>query len=277
MRFMPAFCLVGLWLCAGLAQAAATVTPLVFGVFPYVTSGQLMAYHHPLKVYLESRLKRPVELVTAPDFGEFVARTERGDYDLILTAPHMARLAEKRDGYRRIARTGNEVQGVFLVRRDSGIRSLADLKGRKIMAAQPLSIVYQMAMDTLKTHGLVPGQDLTVVQGGTHNNALYASMRQETEASVTGAILWSNADESLRATLVEIGRTQSVPGLAIMAHLRLSPALRQEVQALLLDFEHTPAGKVYFDATNLGGLETIDDRTMRALDPYTRILTTQAR
>jgi phosphonate transport system substrate-binding protein len=254
----------------------ASDAPLTFGVFPYVSRGQLMDFHTPLKVYLESRLKRPVDLVTAPDFAEFANRTQKGEYDLILTAPHMGRLAERRDGYVRLVKTGHEVQAVFLVRRDSGLRKLADLKGKTIMMAQPVSAVYQMAADHLQRNGLVPGRDVTVISTGTHNNALYAPARREADASVTGILLWSNADPAIRAELVEIDGTRRIPGFMLMANKRVPPEQVKRIQALLLDFEKTEEGKAYFRATDLKNFGLIDDKTMKSLDPFTRILTDPA-
>jgi len=270
MRIRKLVYLACLMLVAGIAQG--TEAPLTFGLFPYVSRGQLMDYHTPLKVYLEIKLQRPVDLVTAPDFAEFMNRTRKGEYDIILTAPHMGRLAEIRDGYVRIVKTGHEVQGVFLVRRDSGIRSLADLKGKTIMVAQPISVVYQMAMDHLQRNGLVPGKDVTIVNTRTHNNALYAPARREADASVTGILLWTNAEESIKSELIAIGETRSVPGFTLMAHKRLAPELVKRVQSLLLAYEKTPEGKAYFKATDLKNFSRIDDKTMKSLDPFTRVL-----
>ena len=266
-----------LLLFASLAHGASAPTPLVFGVFPYVSPGQLMGYHNPLKLYLESKLQRPVELVTAPDFMGFVERTRNGDYDLILTAPHLGRLAEQRDGYARVVKTGHQVTGVFLARRDSGILSMADLKGKSVMIAQPVSVVYQMAVEHLKRNGLVPGKDVTVVATRTHNNSLYGPVQHETDASATGAFLWASADENVRSGLIEIGRTQSVPGFMIMANKRMPPAQVKRVQALLLDFWKTPEGKAYFQAAELVDFQKIDEKTMKLLDPYTQVLTDPAR
>lgn len=261
-----------LLLFAGISHAAEA--PLTLGLFPYVSRGQLMEFHTPLKLYLETQLRRPVDLVTAPDFAEFMGRTQKGEYDLILTAPHLGRLAETRDGYARVVMTGHEVQGVFLVRRDSGMRGLADLKGKTVMIAQPISVVYQMAVDHLQRNGLVPGRDVTLINTRTHNNALYAPARREADASVTGILLWVNADEGVRAELAEIGRTQAVPGFMVMANGSLAPALVKRVQRLLLDFEQTPEGRAYFKATDLKSFGKIDDKTMKSLDPYTRVLLT---
>ena len=268
--------LLGLFFFLAIASAVrASDTALTFGLFPYVSRGQLMDYHTPLKVYLETQLKQPVDLITAPDFAEFMARTQKGEYDLVLTAPHMARLAEKRDNYARIAMTGHQVTGIFLARRDSGIRTMADLKGKSIMIAQPISIIHQMSIAHLERNGLIPGKDVTVVGTRTHNNALYAPARHETDASVTGVLLWENADPKLREEMIDFSRTESAPGFMLMANKRLPASKIRHLQSLLLGFANTAEGKAYFQATDLVGFDKIDDKTMKALDPYTRILVEQ--
>lgn len=257
-------------LLAGAARAAEA--PLVLGVFPYVSRGQLMEFHAPLKQYLEQQLRRPVDMVTAPNFVDFAERTRKGDYDLVLTAPHLGRLAEVRDGYVRVAKTGHHVYGVFLARRDSGLRSVADLKGRTLMVAQPVSIVYQLAMEELRRNGLEPGRDVTVITTLTHNNSLYAPMRHESDASATGVVLWNTAEADVRAAEVEIGRTPAVPGFMLMANKRLGPALIERIRAAVFAFGKTAEGKAYLAATEFNRFEKIDDRTMKQLDPYTRVL-----
>lgn len=255
--------------------AAAAEAPLTLGLFPYVSRGQLMEFHTPLRLYLEHKLKRPVDLVTAPDFAEFMARTRRGEYDLILTAPHMGRLAEKRDGYRRLVMTGHEVQGVFLVRREAPFLRVEDLRGRTIMIAQPISIIHQLALEHLARHNMLPGRDVTLLDTRTHNNALYAPARGEADASVTGILLWINAEPAMREAMREIGRTRPVPGFTLMAHQRLEPELVRKLRRWLLEFGATPEGQAYFQATGLKEFRPIDDKTMKSLDPYTRILENQ--
>lgn len=259
---------------SGLVHSAEA--PLTLGLFPYVSRGQLMALHTPLKAYLEEQLQRPVEMITAPNFAEFMTRTQKGEYDLILTAPHLGRLAETRDGYIRVAKTGHHVFGVFLTRKDSDIHSLADLKGKTIMMAQPISIVYLLGVEELRQNGLVPGKDITVIGSLTHNNALYAPARHESDASVTGFVLWDKADPEVRAKLREIGKTPGVPGFMLMANRRLPAELIKRIQTAVLGFDKTIEGKAYFSATEFKHFANIDDKSMRQLDPYTRILTKPA-
>ena len=272
MKTFSRFILLMLVLAGAVAQAA-DVSPLTLGIFPYVSRGKLMELHTPLKLYLEQKLGRPIDMVTAPDFVEFMKRTQKGDYDLVFTAPHLGRLAETRDGYVRIVMTGHHVQSVFLARKDSGIHRIDDLKGKTIMIAQPISIVYQLSVHELARHGLEPGRDITIIDTRTHNNALYAPARRESDASATGIVLWRDAEPEIKNQLIEIGHTQEVPGFMMMGNKRLPPALIKRVQTALLNFNKLPESKAYFEETQFKRFEKIDDKTMKGLDPYVRVLT----
>lgn len=260
----------------GLASAGALAkepAPLVLGVFPYVTPVQLAQFHAPLKDYLAASLGRPVTLVTAPDFMGFVERTRRGEYDLIVTAPHMARVAESRDGYQRIAQTDHLVQGIFLTRKDSNIQRIEDLRGKRVMIAQQVSIIYQMAEQLLRQHGLVPGESVTIVETRTHNNAMHAPLRGEADASVSGTLLFRVLENEQKQQLRVIGTTEEAPGFVLMAHRRVPATEVAKIRALLLEFHTLPGSEPYFAKTGFGRFKLVDDRVMRAMDRYTPVLT----
>jgi len=253
------------------AAMASEKTPLVLGVFPYVSPVQLAAFHAPLKDHLAKSLQRPISLVTAPDFASFVERTREGQYDIIITAPHLGRLAETRDGYKRVVQTSHTVQGFFLARKDSGIHKIKDLKGKTVMIAQKVSIVYQMAEHTLRENGLVPGESVTIIDTRTHNNAIHAPLRGEADASVTGKLLWYVLDDKQKEQLQIIGTTEEAPGFLVMAHPRLAAQDIEKIKKLLLDFHKVPGGESYFATNGFEKFQPVDDRAMKGLDPYTQI------
>lgn len=256
--------------------AASEKTPLVLGVFPYVSPGQLAAFHTPLKEHLATSLQRPITLVTAPDFQAFIDRTQAGQYDIIITAPHLGRLAETRDGYQRLAQTGHVVQGIFLARKDSDIHRIEDLKGRTVMIAQQVSLIYQMAEQLLRQKGLVPGESVTIIETRTHNNAMHAPVRGEADASVTGTLLWRVLADEQKNRLRVIGSTEELPGFLLMANKRLSAPDVARIKGLLLDFHKIPGSEPYFATTGYEKFKHIDDRVMKQMDPYTRILSAPA-
>lgn len=241
------------------------------GIFPYVSTGQIVEFHEPLRAFLSQRLERPVIVVSAPDFVAFAERTRHGDYDMVITAPHMGRLAERRDGYRRLVQTLHQVQGIFLVPTDSPMRTLADLRGKRVMIAARTSIIYQMAEETLRRHGLVNGRDYTIVETRTHNNAMYAPLRGEADASVTGTLLWAKIGDEYRDRLRVLGTTPAVPGFTLMANPRLSERDLRRLREALLAYPSLPASRAYFEATGFEGFAPISDAVMRGLDPYTRV------
>jgi phosphonate transport system substrate-binding protein len=254
-----------------LSRAASAEDELVFGVFPYVSPGKLVEFHSPLKHYLSRTLERPVSMVTAPDFQSFRDRTQRGEYDLILTAPHLGRLAQVRDGYMPVVRTMHEVSGVFLVRSDSEIRTIGDLRGKSVMMAAPSSVLFQMALEEFDRQGLTPGQDLRVIETRTHNNAMFAPLRGEADASLTGIKLWNTAAEEVKSQLRVIGETEAVPGFLLLANERLSDDDVQALKELLLVFKDTPEGAQDFVGRKLKGFGEITDKELERLDPYIQI------
>jgi phosphonate transport system substrate-binding protein len=262
-----------LWLLVAAPTLLRAEGEITLGVLPYVTAGQLVEYHTPLKNYIAENLGRPVALITAPDFLDFVERTSKSEYDLILTAPHFARLAERRDGYQVVVRSQNEIQAAFLVRKDSNIQRLEDLKGKRIMVAQPISMMYQLSIGALEKKGLVPGKNITIVEARTNNNALSAPLRNEAEAGVTGILLWGLATGENKEQLRLIATSPSMPGFVLMAHKRIPKKDVDKLRKALLSFRTTPPGEAYFAASGLKGFALTDSATMSSLDPYTRVLT----
>jgi len=245
---------------------------LILGVFPYVSPAQLIAFHTPLKDHLAKSLQRPVTLVTAPDFDSFVERTHQGKYDIILTAPHLGRLAEIRDGYKRLAMTGHSVQAIFLTRKDSPIQKIEDLKGKSVMIAQRTSIIYQMAEELLREKGLVPGETVTIIETRTHNNAMHAPLRGEADASVTGTLLWRVLGDEQKDQMRVIGTTDEAPGFLMMANQRLPSQDVENIKNILLDYHGATGSESYFSTTGYKSFQKIDDTVMKKLDPYIRNL-----
>lgn len=276
-QLIQTLCLGLLILWGGAPARASDTSDLVLGVFPYVSPAQLATFHTPLRDQLSKSLNRPVTLVTAPDFDSFVERTRLGQYDIVITAPHLGRLAETRDGYRPLAMTGHTVQGIFLARKDSNIRTLEDLRGKSVMIAQRTSIIYQMAEQLLREHGLVPGESVTIRETRTHNNAMQAPVRGEADASVTGTLLWRVLGDEQKDQLRVIGTTDEAPGFIVMANRRLPRAQADAIRTLLLGFHELPGSEGYFATTGYKRFHAVDDRAMKKLDPYTRILTETVR
>ncbi len=100
---------------------------LIFGFLPYHSPSKLIGLHKPLIKFLNEDLIETVTMISAPNFKAFRKRTRDGHYDLIFTAPHMARLAEIEVGYKRVVMSTHMGRPMFLTLTASGINNLLDL------------------------------------------------------------------------------------------------------------------------------------------------------
>lgn len=254
------------------ARAAPPVADeLVFGVYPYLSPNQIVEQFTPLSDALSAVLGRPVALRSAPDFGSFIERTRAGEYDIIFTAPHMGRLAEKRDNYQPLAQSGNPILVVALVKKDSPIKSLDDLRDRKLAVGAKMSMTYQVMKEALDKKGLELGKNVSFIDTAGFSNVLQAVLRGEADAGATATLLWDNAPVEQRAQLQELYRAQPVPGFFLLAHRRSGEATLNKLQKTLIDFAKTPVGKTYFAKTGQIDFRPIDAATLKRIDPFTAV------
>lgn len=247
----------------------AEVKSIVFGVFPYVSSAQLVKFHEPLRARLENVLGRPVTMVTAPDIPEFAKRTAAGEYDFVLTAPHMGWIAESQNGYRNLVGSAHNIQGLFLANSASNIQSLSDLKGKSITMPTPMSIVYQMGLRELRNAGLQPGKDVTILLAKTHNNAMYAPARNESDAALTGHLMWAKLGAEYLDRLRVIGTTAEAPGFFFMANKRLPAAQSSAVREFLLNLADDPTAKEYFEISGFKAFILVNEKVRKSMAAYT--------
>lgn len=271
-RHLAAGLIALLCLLTGTARAAPA-GDLVMGVFPFLSSRQMLEQFTPLKDHLAQALGRPVELQSAPDYKTFIERTSSGDYDLIIDAPHLARLAQKRDGYRLLAQSGYKVEFLVVTRKDSTIQSLADLRGRAVAIGARQSLTHMLLGHELMKSGLVLGKDVLYLDTATFSNVLQAVIRGDAAVGALTALVWNGAPAEARNELRELFRQKDIgPGLVLLAHPRLDDATLRKAKDALFSFKDTPPGKAYFEKTKQIDFRPVDDATLRVMDPYAEML-----
>lgn len=247
----------------------AAETSIRLGLFPYVNPAKLIEHHKLFVEYLEASTGVRIQIVTSADYQTFLQRTRDNEFDIILTAPHFGRLAEIRDGYQRIAMTSHDVQGIYMVKSDSRIQNMTELKSKRLTIAEPSSIIYRIVVQQLREeYGLENGKNIEIISSGNHNNAIYALIRGESEVTVTGINLYRGFIKTRGLIVRKIGETKKIPGFMFMANRDVSVQLVEQFKSAALDFSATDAGKNYV----FHGYKEIDDNTMRLLDTYTNNL-----
>jgi phosphonate transport system substrate-binding protein len=242
--------------------------PFRIGLFPYLSPLTLIAAHQPLARYLEQRLQQPVELMTAPDFRTFIERTDAGAYDAVLTAPHLARLAEQNGNYKPVAIYDQKLRALLVVAADSRRVSIHDLRGATIAEPDPLAIVGALAREMLAAAGL-GSKDVRWFLAHSHNGAALAVASGRADAAVVGSNPFARLPEELRSNLRILTTSEAIPNEAWLVNARLSQDRQRAFQAALLSFSATPAGQHYLRINNLEGLHPLRNDELKAMDAYT--------
>ncbi len=239
-------------------SAAHAARERVLGVMPYQTPRTLLAYYQPLARYLESGLKRPLRLVTAPDVKTFGQRILHNEYDLVLAPAHFVRLAQKDRGWQPLACNQPDNEVLLITRKDSPIRSLADLRNR-IIATADRSMLFTLAAEhRLAAANLKRDRDYSLIETGGQASSVYAVVSGQADAAVltlAGAGMSPAADISQVRVLLDVG---SIPHLTYAARPGMDRALRHRLQQLLVGFA----------AADYPRIQTLSSKSLAPLDIY---------
>jgi len=138
------------------------------GVFPRRSTAATNKIFKPLADELSKALGEPVQLIIAKNFKYFWRGIEDNEYDLVHYNQYHYLLSHKNFGYKVIAVNeefgNNKISGSLIVRKDSGIKKVADLKGKTILfgGSEKAMGSYIAPISILKKAGLLAGRDYTV-------------------------------------------------------------------------------------------------------------------
>ena len=261
--------LCALILCCSLPLGARAATaPLVIGLFPNLSPRRQFHLYELLADYLQQRLGRPVQLFTAKTPRAFVEATQHGDFDIALTPPHLAWLAEHEAGYRPLATYASTIRGLLAVAASSRLHTTAELRGRTIAIPDPLAIVTILGVAYLQQAGLRRDIDYRFLNRGSHSNAALAVINGEAPAAILGALSFSQFPETMRSKLRVIGTTPEVKSFFFMANPRLPPSAARAVLDALLAFGATAQGRLFLDQSHFGSILPAAPHSLAAMAPY---------
>ena len=252
---------------AALAQAMA---PLEMGLLPNVSARTLLSQYQPLREYLARVLQRPVHLSTASDWSMFHQRMASTEYDLVATAPHMARLAQLDHGWQPVVQMLPDVQCLLVFAAARPIASVAELRGKTVVLANPQSLVAMHGMGWLATRGLRSGQDFGFVLTPTDDSAGNVLLRGDATAALISAGELRSMPEAVREQLRTLTAFAEVPGFMILASPRIDAAMLRQIRHHLLAFADASPSEAaaFMRATGFTGLREIAPGVLRSMDVY---------
>lgn len=235
---------------AASAQGSEMPDRLVLGMVPFHESDRLIRSLDPLANMLTERLGRPVTATVATAPEALIEGLRSRKVDIGIFGPFALVLAEQRAGAVVILnsiRSGRDsYRAQFIVRSDSGIESLADLKG-KVWAVPGLTSTsgYLFPRLALADAGIDGLTDVTVVNMVTHDATVMAVYYGDADFGTT----FEDAHDVLRDELPDVNEkikvlhlTDSIPNDGVVVRKELHPDLIKEIQEALIAIGETEEG-----------------------------------
>lgn len=230
--------------------------------------------HHPRKLdqafsplmrYLEHHVEGTrFELEGASSFSQFENKLHGRKLDFAMPNPYQAILAQDR-GYRVIAQAGDsaDFKGIFIVRKDSGIREPVDLKGKAVAYPAPSALAAgMMPMLWLATHGLDVNRDVTNRYVGSQESAILNAYLGEAAAGATWPPPWRAFQKSHPREAAQLRVAWETPPLinnAVMVRDDLPANLVEEVRGALLHLHEDTEGRRVLEAMETARILPADD------------------
>lgn len=255
---------------------AGAAREYLFAVHPLHNPVRLFEVYGPLIDYLNDTVPDArFRFEASRDYGHFERRLYGRQYEFALPNPFQT-YRSLGHGYHVIAKMADDEKftGIILVRRDSGIQSPSDLKGKHVAyPARTALAATMMPQYFLQTHGVDVERDLDNVYVGSQESSILNVYLGHVSAAATWPLPWQafQKEHPEKAQALEVKwQTEPLVNNGVVARDDVPAALTAQV-ARALDTLHTSArGQAILARIPLSRFELADDARYRTVETFLR-------
>ena len=226
---------------------------LIIGLIPEQNVFKQMERYEPIGKYIEKTVGLKVRFIILSRYGNIINSFTEEKMDGAFWGSFTGALAIKQLGIQPIARPEwpdgtSTYHGYIFVRKDSGIRSVADMKGKSIAFVERATMAgYMFPLAYLKENGVddIDTYFKEYYFAGSHDSAVhevYIGKADIGSAKNTIFNLVVDNDPSIKNELIILARSPVVPSNGLGLRSDLDPAVKRKLQNALLDMDKNPEG-----------------------------------
>jgi phosphonate transport system substrate-binding protein len=243
-------------------------------VHPLHNPKKLSEAYQPLIDHLNQTVPEArFELEASRDYQAYEAKFRAREPELLLPNPWQT-LEAMKVGYQVIAMAGDaeDFRGIFIVRRDSGIRTPADLKNRAVSYPSPTALAACiMPQYFLHQHGIDVNREIDNTYVGSQESSIMNAYLGSTAAAATWPPPWRLFQQDHpkeAAQLKVIWETPSLMNNSVMVRDNIPPALAERVRGRLLALAEAPEGAAVLAAMQTARFHAADDASYAVVRDY---------
>jgi len=233
--------------------ASGQTNELLLGIEPEHNIFDQMKRYRYLSEYLSNQLGVKVKLTIMSRYGEVIKRFKTLKLDGAFLTSYTATLGIKELQLEPIVNPVNlegesTSQGFIFVRKDSGIRSVIDMKGSNIVFVDPATMEgYLFPMSFLEQHGVKNISKFfnRYYFAGSHESAIFAVLDGRADIGSAKSTVYDNLvknDPSVGQELAIIAKSFKVPEVTLCIRSEIDQNLRERLRNILLQMDRTDDG-----------------------------------
>lgn len=277
--FIFVFSIVG---CSTKTETKKEEKVIKMGFVPLKNSEKLVEDLKPISDYLSERLGVKVEAFTASNYIGVVEGLGSGSVDFGIIPPFSSLLAQKQSNAKPIltskGKTGKPGYTAELyVRKDSGIKSLQDVKGKKVAFVDPSSssgYIYPGAM--LVEAGLNLDKDISYQFSGGHDKSLQLLLNKDVDVIATFDGVedrYAKDFPQAKTDIQKLATSDMIPGIMVTTSSKMDKELQEKLEKALRDVENDPKMKELFTKMfSITGFTDVDQDAYKKVEATAKVM-----
>lgn len=255
-------------------QNKSTVSKYVIGIHPLHNPKRLFEVYGPIVDFIDANMpEADFTLEASRNYEEFDRKLYDGHFDFAMPNPYQTVNALKH-GYRVFGKMADDddFRGIILVRRDSGIKTVADLKGKAVSypAATALAAT-MMPQYYLQTHGLDVNHDIENRYVGSQESSIINVLRGHVAAGATWPVPWktfSKENPQLASQLEIKWQTEPLQNNGWVARKDLPSEVVLKFSTLLFNLDHHQQGQEMLARIPVTRFEPANDDSYKPVQAF---------
>jgi ABC-type phosphate/phosphonate transport system substrate-binding protein len=240
---------------------------VLIGVVPNMSARMISTQYQPVADYFEKNLGRQVIVTTGTSFPNFYQRALANEFQIMVTAPNLARVSQADGNWEAIAVFEPGIPGLLVGMADRQ-NNLEFLREKKLAVANPQSLVALAGMNWLSSQGFVNNRDYEILRIA-NDDSLGISLRTgEAAFALMSQGEFNSKDTELKKILTPINTFVRLPGFFMMVNANVASGEKQKMTSLILNFQKSEQAKQFFSATGMTALQPPTDDQLKFLDSF---------
>jgi len=237
-------------------DASADVRPLpilLIGLIPEHNIFRQKQRYEPLADYLSEKVAARIDLKVISRYGNIIENFVSNDLDGAFFGSFTAALAFRRLHVEPVARPeyldgSSTYHGLLFVRKDSGIRTAADMKGKRFAFVDRATTAgWLLPMHYFQTHGIEDYHTWfkETYFTGTHEGAIHDVLDKKADVGAAKDTVFNRlaaTDPLVHRDLLILSRSPDVPANALCVRRDLDDSLKRRIRESLLTMDRDKEG-----------------------------------